>query len=241
MLRQNIKTAQDVGVLSRLEKYICRFFYLQKLKLENRKGVCYMSDTANRLLGWVEFVNSQAAYHLRQIERIARRESDGKPELKRQKANHQRIAEQFQELADFLQTQRLDDSSSLEHSGPNVVSPALHLLPEDLEGLPKELLKELNISESDQLELEIFDSLKKAGGTLPVDKILIQLYRDTGQVHSRDKLAAKLYRMSAKGKLIASNEHRGVYSLPGKSDQAGSPESSNAVEGGANDDLARLV
>lgn len=172
-----------------------------------------MGDTSQTIDSWVEFVNSQSTYHKRQIERLSRRAENGKPELKRQQANHKRIADQLDDLASFLKS---GDFSPAEQnsSARGVVSSSLHFVPEDLEGLPPELMDQLNISESDELELQIFEAIEKAGGSLPVDKILIQIYRDTEKVLQRDKLASKLYRMASKGRLIASSEHRGVYSLP---------------------------
>lgn len=175
-----------------------------------------MGNTNNTIIDWVAFVNTQSTYHKNQIERLSRRSENGKPErpeFARQKANHQRIAAQLDQLAEFISSGAHSKPAD-ETSPSKAVSASLHIIPEDLEGLPKELLAELNISESDELELEIFAALKKAGGTLPVDKILIQLYRDTGKVHPRNKIAAKLYRMAAKNRLIASEEHRGVYTLP---------------------------
>ena len=95
-----------------------------------------------------------------------------------------------------------------------IVSSSMHILPSDLEDLPAELLKELNISDSDKQELEILRSLEKAGGLLTIDKLMIQLYRDTGTIHSRKQLAAKLYRMTSKGLIEANTEFRGAYQIP---------------------------
>lgn len=184
-------------------------------RLGNRGGVRTVGDTSDILQTWVEFVNSQAAYHQRQLERLSRRAEDSKPN-RRLMGNHERIAKQLENLAHFLSSHTIIPKDHNPSSKKGAVSSSLHIIPEDLEGLPKELLDELNISESDELELDIFEALKKAGGTLPVDKIMIQLFRDTGKVHQRKQLAAKLYRMAAKDRLIASQEHRGVYSLPDK-------------------------
>jgi hypothetical protein len=173
-----------------------------------------MGDTIKTLKDAVDFVKSQSSYHKRQAERLTRRSENGNPELQRKLANHQRQSRLNDSLLEFISSgaHSIDEAAPIVRSG--IVSASVHFLPEDLEDLPQELLDQLNINDSDKLELEIFDALKKAGGTLPVDKILIQLYRDTKQVHPREKLASKLYRMSSKGRLVASTEHRGVYSLP---------------------------
>ena len=130
-----------------------------------------MGDTFQKITDWVEFVNSQSAYHKRQVERICRRKENGKvkPELKRQEANHQRVADQFDQLASFLESIGESPASNSPQDG-EVVSPSLHFMPEDLVGLPPEILDQLNISESDELELDIYEALEKAGGTLNILK-----------------------------------------------------------------------
>jgi len=159
---------------------------------------------------YIEFVNNQVSYHLRQADRLMSGSSVGDPRKQQAAKKHKEVAEKLQHISQFLE--KADDMPAVVQED-SVVSPFSHFLPDDLEGLPQELLDELNISESDQLELNVYKALEKAGGTLPVDKILIQLYRDTGKVFSRNKLAAKLYRMASKGRLV-SEEERGVYSLP---------------------------
>lgn len=83
---------------------------------------------------------------------------------------------------------------------------------EDIEGLPPELMAELSISEADKLEFTIVELINEAGILLSLDKIIIGLYKKTGEIHKRSTLTSRLYRMIQK-KLIYSVPYRkGIYS-----------------------------
>jgi hypothetical protein len=51
------------------------------------------------------------------------------------------------------------------------------------------------------------------GGVLPLNKILIGLYRKTGVTHKRPALTSRLYRMVERGRLYNVPEQKGVYSI----------------------------
>jgi hypothetical protein len=87
----------------------------------------------------------------------------------------------------------------------------LALTASDLTGLPPAAFSELNISQSDKLELQIVDLINHAGGILILDKIIAALCYITGEVHQRVALTAKLYRMSRKGLVYSVPGKRGVY------------------------------
>lgn len=164
----------------------------------------------------LNFVNNQLRYHTRQIEKLEKKEG---PNVQRALLNHKKTAESFEALYAFLNALPDDGIDSSSSSKNEIVSSSLHILPSDIEGLPKELLDELNLSESDNQELEIMRSLEKAGGCLSIDKLMIQLYRDTKKVYSRKPLAAKLYRMVNKGLIKSNQEKRGAYELIPQSEQ----------------------
>lgn len=163
----------------------------------------------------LDFVKSQIAYHKRQSEKLSKK-TDSRSG--RTCSNHNKVLEDLEGLLKFLESLPKDLKNT------KTVLPSLHILPSDLEGLPEELLKELNISESDKQELEIIKVLENAGGVLTVDKLMIQLYRDTGMIHNRKQLAAKLYRMTAKGLLRSNPDKRGAYEIVTDSQQTESNE-----------------
>ena len=86
-----------------------------------------------------------------------------------------------------------------------------------LSDLPESLVKQIPAARIDDLEREIIDVVKiRFEGVASVDEVLVGLYRQTGIVHDRKKIAGKLYRMvQSRPPLLQSVEgKRGVYRLP---------------------------
>ncbi|WP_127493332.1 hypothetical protein [Acinetobacter calcoaceticus] len=89
----------------------------------------------------------------------------------------------------------------------------LYIKAEDLENLPPELLSQLNITESDKKEMYLTKLIDKCGGIISLDKLLIAIYKDSGEIYERNKLMARLYRMSLKGLIYTHPSKKGQYSL----------------------------
>lgn len=87
----------------------------------------------------------------------------------------------------------------------------LGLSPDDLEGLPPELLQQLNITDTDKFESFIVKAIKLAGGVMTLDKLLIAWWRESGEVIKRQQFNAKLYRMTRKKLLWAVPNKKGIY------------------------------
>jgi len=83
----------------------------------------------------------------------------------------------------------------------------IQLTYEDLQGLPEELVKELNVTDTDRQEMEIEHIIAQSDGVLSLDKIMVELYRRTGEIHKRNTLTSRLYRMA---------QRRMIYNVPGK-------------------------
>ncbi len=93
----------------------------------------------------------------------------------------------------------------------NFFANPLALAPADYDGLEKDLLSELNITEGDKLDLVIVDLINAAGGMLILDKIIIGLFHLTGEKHQRVSMTARLYRMSKKNLVYSVPKRKGVY------------------------------
>lgn len=89
----------------------------------------------------------------------------------------------------------------------------LELLPEDLDGLPAELVAELSLTESDQQELDILKLMEAEGGTISLDLLLVRWYQSKKHVIKRKPLTSRLYRMQQKGRIFAVGGTKGIYSL----------------------------
>lgn len=87
----------------------------------------------------------------------------------------------------------------------------------DLRDLPEELLRQIPATRIDDTERDVIDTMRQIfGGIASVDEVLVGLYRKTGVVHDRKKLAGKLYRMvnASPPLLEAVTGRRGIYRLP---------------------------
>jgi len=150
----------------------------------------------NRLVNHAPFVKSQLEFH----KKIAATSWAKSP----RKKFHEEIADSFAALLHDLQDASTDVISN------NSPLQQLSLTPDDLEGLPEELKKELNITESDKTEFAILSIVEKAGGFISLDKLLIGLYKQTGEILKRQNLTSKLYRM--KGTIYSVPGKKGIYS-----------------------------
>jgi len=172
----------------------------------------------------IELVNRQISYHERSRDKAIDNQNAGSAET------HQNMASTWRDAFSSLK-QIVGQASSPAHDDATV------LRPEDLEGLPEELLLELN---QDELEIKIQRIIKKAGGTMSLDRLMIGLYREHGELHRRRQLTQKLYRMASKGALYSVPRRKAVYSiLPQDDSLEDEPGETHAPEneGGDIDDL----
>lgn len=95
----------------------------------------------------------------------------------------------------------------------DIKSSPLYLNPEDIEGLPQDLIAQLNITESDKKDMYLSKLIEKCGGIISLDKLLIAIYKDSGEIHERNKLMARLYRMSQKKLIYTHPFKKGQYSV----------------------------
>lgn len=82
----------------------------------------------------------------------------------------------------------------------------------DLDDLPEALRRELQIGRMKESEQQIVDVIANAyDGVANVDEILVGLFRVSGNVHPRQFIANKLYRMAQAGHLVSVPKKKGVY------------------------------
>jgi hypothetical protein len=127
---------------------------------------------------------------------------------------HVKTATMFANLAqDLVAAQKaLDAENARATTLGSGLSQRLALTPEDIEGLPDELLRELSVSDADKLEFTIVNLINEAGGILSLDRILIGVYKATKEIYKRNVMNAKLYRMAQKDMLFSVPGRKGVYS-----------------------------
>lgn len=133
---------------------------------------------------------------------------------------HANSAEQFKSLADDLENvqEKLNELERQSESIGNIYR-KMSLTLKDVEGLPNELIEQLSISDSDKIDFAIESIVNEAGGILSLDKILIGLYKVTGDIHKRNIITSRLYRMRQKGTIYQVPNKSGYYSTRPISEQ----------------------
>lgn len=145
----------------------------------------------------INFVNEQLEYQLARAEHYEKQNDSVRVDA------YKKRARQFQELADFIKNN---------YSQPSSLSSSIYISPDDIRDIPPELLAQLNISDSEKQDFQIIEAIDSVGGVASIDKILIAYYHRTKEIFDRQKLMAKLYRMSVKGVVYSHPSKKGVYS-----------------------------
>lgn len=123
-------------------------------------------------------------------------------------------AETYADRAKLFKEMWSEVSTALEDASlPESTEASLHLTPDEIKDLPPELIKELGITDSERKEFLLLELIEKLGGIASINKLLVGIYRETGEVERRTRLVARLYRMQQKGMLYSAPERKGVYSL----------------------------
>jgi hypothetical protein len=138
-------------------------------------------------------------FHLRQAKRF---ESDP-----RRHALHSETAERFRETLDILKTPSVGVESPALRS-----TPKLNLEWSELQDLPPELMAELSISDSDKLDFSIASLIEDVGGVATLDRVLVSIFKLTGEILKRATLNARLWRMVQKEMIFSVPGKKGVYS-----------------------------
>jgi hypothetical protein len=93
----------------------------------------------------------------------------------------------------------------------------------DLSDIPDELLRELSIPKTDELDDQILTVMRACGGETGLDQVLVGLYRKYKVVQTRRFIQNKMYRMSKKELIYQVPGHRAAYSLEPQPATTGQP------------------
>ncbi|MCY3989256.1 MAG: hypothetical protein OXF94_11805 [Gammaproteobacteria bacterium] len=152
----------------------------------------------DKIRTFIPFVKSQADFHYRQADRYADDE--------RRRGLHFGTAEKFSDLLSLLKEIK-EWAVPIDHAGTGLM-----VSPGELKDLPDELIKELNVTDSDKMDYSIVELVNEHGGIASLDRILVGLYLKTHEVQKRHNLNARIYRMMQKGLLHSVPGKKGVYS-----------------------------
>ena len=154
----------------------------------------------------IAFVNYEIAFQEKMLEKVGGN--------KNRQLFHTDLRDKLKGLlADIVVADRLLDECEEERRiAEGSRKSNISLTPEDIEGLPEELIQELSISEADKVEFALAGLIEEAGGVLSMDRILIGIYKKTGEIFKRTAMTSKLYRMSQKGLVFGVPNKKGWYS-----------------------------
>lgn len=170
----------------------------------------------SKLSQHLPFVNDQISFQEKQIAKFSQL---GKFKSEFREKLHAATRDKFKELAAdiIVADQELDTCAELAKKKTSAAV-QLSLLPDEIDGLPEDLLKELSISDGDKTDFAIVAIINDAGGVQSMDRILIGLYKKTGEIFKRNAMTSKLYRMSQKGLVFSVPNKKGWYSTDELSD-----------------------
>lgn len=204
-----------VGCVEEWSSGLRHLAYTQAYDLANRTAGSNPASSAKhcgvidveKLASHIEFVKSQIEFQQRQAIRFAQEP--------RRSRLHIGAVERFKSLlADLeLLMNRINENPELLNVRSAVSAPRLGLSWEEIHGLPQELLEELSISESDKTEFIISSLITELGGVASLDRLLVALYRQSGEITKRAALNQRLYRMVQKELICSVPGKKGVYSI----------------------------
>ncbi len=155
----------------------------------------------------IEFIKSQIAHHRRSVEFFFSKKDAAKAN------RHTGILRRFEEILPKME-------KIAEHGVPVAPPPAAIDTDKigsrfgNISDLPPELRDQLVSIQHDEFEQKILDVIAdEYGGIATIDEIMVGLYRTYEEIHKRDALATKIYRMTRKELLFSVKGRKGVYSL----------------------------
>ncbi len=148
------------------------------------------------------FVKGQRDFHIERAEIYSHNNF--------RKNKHLETAKEFDELLEYLESA---------HTRPLPKGQlVLALTPDDLDGLPEELVSELSISSADKAEFVVLSVMEEHGGIMSLDQIMVHYYRATGEIPRRTAMTNRVYRLGQKKLIKNVPGKKGVYCLASISD-----------------------
>ena len=158
------------------------------------------------LVEHIQLVKDQLGFHERQAVKFEREPHRA--------SVHSRTAEGFRALlADLLKLEDWQAAHPNWMTAPERKAKRLALSWEEVEGLPKEILDELSVSEADHAEFNIVSAIRANGGVTSLDRIIVYLHKEFDEYPKRAPLNQRLYRMVQKEMIYSVPGKKGVYSI----------------------------
>ena len=165
----------------------------------------------------IPLVKRQIDFHKRRLSKDQAKNPDGQ-------SVHQKHVDEFEALllamekdiatSEIPQAQNAAHEFDMSVALEELLQNPTQLSRSQLNGLPQDLLDQLQISEAERFQWAVMDIIEKTPTKIiSMEVLLIALYRATGKVYDRTDLANRLYRsLMKKGLLFSVSGRKGLYS-----------------------------
>lgn len=168
---------------------------------------------------FIRLVKSQIEHYEAQVARYPPENPNHRPG---QVAMYKRLIQEHSELLEHLESRAAglgstaQDSEQLSRTGDEE--------PEDLSGLPEELLKQLSESVTKDSTDPLIEIIKDRGGSANLDEVLIDLYRKHSEIAKRTQISNRLFRLAKRKRIWKVPGRKGVYTTTPPSTTKGKGE-----------------
>lgn len=177
-----------------------------------------------------DLVKRQVEYYVHMCERSAERvrlhaNTQNAERSADKLATYERLLRSFERLYQAMQTDidghnncaPIVDTSALSSEGNDaylakLLSKPTSIDPGNLDGLPAELIEQLQISDSDRFQWDVIGLIDRTPDkTISIEVLLIALFHKTKKVYDRTDLSNRIYRLGRKGVLFGVPGKKGWY------------------------------
>ncbi|TAG25306.1 MAG: hypothetical protein EAZ37_13330 [Burkholderiales bacterium] len=171
-----------------------------------------------------DFVKQQRDFYVRELVKLKSKANSepSTPASKRALEKlplHERLCKGFEQLNQAIEEDLAKNLKALDEPSANATSDLASLLtnptditPSALDGLPDDLIQQLQISESDRFQWMVIDLIDRTPEKMiSIEVLLIALFKITEKIYERGDLANRMYRLSRKNAVYPVSGRKGIY------------------------------
>lgn len=162
----------------------------------------------------IVFVKNQVAYHERHLDKAVKRGEADDSVHEYLLNGHKQLLATLESFAAHPDHPALNDSGSSSTQDPlsALLQNSTQINPTMLDGLPPELVEQLQISDADRFQWQVVDLINRTPTKIiSLEVLLIALFHTTGKILDRTELATRIYRLTRKGVLYSVEGKKGWY------------------------------
>lgn len=184
-----------------------------------------------------DFIKRQADFHARVSFRLRERirvdpESPGAKRAAEKLPAMERLASSFAKIVDAVDEDvrraaqaQLPTENNQAGFDPSILALLANpttLSSKDIEGLPNELIAQLQISDADKFRWDVTSLIERTPNKqISIEVLLIALYRLQGRIYERVELSNRMYRLARKGLIYPVQGRKGWYTTEPQDGESG--------------------